>query len=171
MKTFILALIFLFLFIIIRHFLVFREHLSCLSTTDLVTQQKNIADISNSTQQLNTFLDLVSQAEKNAEQNANSFMKNVQQNIAVLHELCPKKCPHMYASDSLSTQKSKCSNACCTFEKNLLGNACQYPFNKPSDGDGEKEAEKHATTQIASPAAKAAGLLGVTWTDKDRSTI
>ena len=78
----------------------------------------------------------------------------------------------MYASDSLATQESKCSHACCTFAKHWYGNKCENPFNKPGgDSDGKKEAKKYATTQIASDAAKKAGLLGVTWSSKERSTI
>ena len=172
MKTYILALIILFLFIIIRHFCRIRENLSCLSTQDSVTEAKNVADISNSQQQLSKFSALVAQAEKNAATNKSNVQANLDKNLALLRELCPTKCPHMYASDSLAIQEDKCSNSCCHFDRDLFGNTCKDPYNSPGDeDDGKKEAAKYAVNESPGPGAMSSGTLGVSWTSKDRSTI
>lgn len=56
-------------------------------------------------------------------------------NNCINHSVCSKGCPHMFASDSLGLQKSKCANANCNFEDHWYGNECN-PRHQAGGGGG-----------------------------------
>ena len=155
MRNYIYGLIILFAFILISHLLSVKEGLTCLDSGTITDFNLNSNNIQSYQQQVNDFLNQVSQAEQDMQLNMKIMGENMQHNIDMKNAVCPTKCPDI-GFGGYDSEKHICDLGCCTFTEHTIRNSCDGPWNTAKYNSDSKAASE-AASSAPDPSAKAVG--------------
>ena len=138
MRIYIYGLIIFFAFILMSHLLSIKEGLTCLDSGTITDFNLNSNNIQSYEQQVNDFINQVSQAEQDMQQNIKIMGQNMQHNIDIKNAVCPDECPDIPSGVGNAPEKHVCDLGCCKFTVHFIRNSCDTPWNSSkSDADSK----------------------------------
>jgi hypothetical protein len=155
MRNYIYGLIILFAFILISHLLSVKEGLTCLDSGTITNFNLNSNNIQSYQQQVNDFINQVSQAEQDMQLNMKIMGENMQHNINIKNAVCPTECPDIGFGGTAS-ETHICDLGCCVFTLESVRNSCDTPWNIKKSKVKDKD-QTESVSSAPDPSAKAAG--------------